>query len=288
MSAGAASVTEPTISSGRAWVLHRRTRGADGVARDHRPGLPERSTEGRAPRLDRIEGGGIGEVPPLRVAAAGGEEGGRRRDGRVRDRFAELLQGRDGIARDLVGGHALVHDLVHEGAVGTVLQQAADEIGEQVVVRAHRGVDAAAMTVRRAHRRVQGLAHPVQALELEVRALARHVQHRRHRVRVVGRELRIEPVRHPEQAARARQIADICAGLAGEDREAGEALHLGALDFGIPVGALDQPHHHAAPVRLGERPDPIDHVRGPLAVGLHHHAEAIPACQMRGRRAPPR
>ena len=93
----------------------------------------------------------------------------------VHDCAAKLLHRCDGIARDLVDRHTLVHDLVHERAVSAVLQQAADEIGEQVVMRAHRRVDAAAEPVRFAHCLVQGLAHAVQALEFEVRAPARHV-----------------------------------------------------------------------------------------------------------------
>ena len=260
-------------------VSHLAAFGTSGRARDERTRLPHRGLERCARRLDCIDGEGIGEVPPLRIATAGGEEGARRRDARVRHRVAQLLHRRNGIARDLVGRHTLIHDLVYERAVGAVLQQSPDEIGEKIMVRAHRRVDAAADPVRRAHRLVKGLAHPVQALELEVLSPARHVQHGRRRVRVVGRELRIEAIRHAEKPARAREIGDIGARLAGEDGKAVEAQRLRALDLAVPIGALDEAHHDRAPVRCGERTDPIDDVRRAFAVGLHHHAEAVPAAE---------
>ena len=126
---------------------------------------------------------------------------------------------------------------------------------------------------------MQGFAHPVQALELEIRNVARHVQHRGHRVRVVGRELRINAVRHREQPARAREEGDVGARLAGEDGIAVEAQHLGALHLGVPVRPLDEPDHDPAFELPGELVQPVDDVRCPLPVGLHHHAETVPACE---------
>ncbi len=55
--------------------------------------------------------------------------------------------------------------------------------------------------------------------------------------------------------------------------------HLRALDLGIPVGALDQPHHDAAVELFGERLDPVDDVAGARPVGLDDDAEAVPAGQ---------
>ena len=103
---------------------------------------------------------------------------------------------------------------------------------------AHRGVDSAPGAVRLAHRLVQGFPHPVQALELEVFPIPGHVQHRRHRVGVVGRELRIDAIGNPEEPARAREVGDVGARLAGEHGKAVEAEHLGALHLGVPVRAF--------------------------------------------------
>ena len=250
-----------------------------GRARDQRPRFPGGGAERRPRPLDRGDGERIGQVPPPGVAACGQEEGGGGGDARIGECRAQLFHRRDRIARDLFGRHALVHDLVDERIVGAVLQQAADEIGEKVVMGAHRRIDAAADAVARAHRLVQGLAHSVQPLELEARRVVRHVQHRGHGVRVMRGELGVEAVRHRQQPARAGEIGDVGARLAGEDGEAVEPQYLGALDLAVPVGALDQTHHDAAPVPPGERADPVDEVRGPLAVGLHDDAEAVPAAE---------
>ena len=66
---------------------------------------------------------------------------------------------------------------------------------------------------------------------------------------------------------------------------AGEAQHLRALDLGVPVGALDQPHHDPAvqprrPARRASR----DGARA-LAVGLHDDAEPVPAGEASDRPA---
>jgi hypothetical protein len=47
-------------------------------------------------------------------------------------------------------------------------------------------------------------------------------------------------------------VGDVGGGLAGEDREAGQAEGLSALDLGVPVGALDEADHDAAVVLLGQ------------------------------------
>ena len=70
------------------------------------------------------------------------------------------------------------------------------------------------------HSVMQGFAHAVQALKFEPAAIVSgHMQHGCHRMRVVGRELRVDPVTHVQQLARAGDIADVGVGLAGKDRE---------------------------------------------------------------------
>src|SRR3546814_2874728 len=69
--------------------------------------------------------------------------------------------------------------------------------------------------------------------------------------------------------ARAGEVADVGRGLAGEKRIILQPFHLIALDLGIPVGALHQPHvHHSI-----ERVRPGDHRPRALAVRLHRSEE---------------
>ncbi len=88
----------------------------------------------------------------------------------------ELAQPRDRIGDDLVERRLLVDDAVDEGGVGAVLEQAAHEIGQQILVAADRGIDAARLTeaIGRAlgadDLLVERLAHAVQPLELVVAA----------------------------------------------------------------------------------------------------------------------
>ena len=65
----------------------------------------------------------------------------------------------------------IVGQAVDEGGVGAVLEQAAHEVGDEVVVAADRRVDAAVGIDAAAadHLVVQRLAHAVQALQLERR-----------------------------------------------------------------------------------------------------------------------
>src|SRR5688572_25651026 len=94
---------------------------------------------------------------------------------------------------------------------------------------------------------VQALAHAMEALELELRRvgaeLPGEMQHRGHGVRVVRCELRVNAVALLEELARIGDIADVGCRLLDENRKAIEAKDLGALDLGVPVGALDQSDH---------------------------------------------
>ena len=123
---------------------------------------------------------------------------------------------------------------------------------------------------------VQALAHAVQALELE-RRVARHVQDRGDGVGVVGRELRIDAVGLADQLAGVGDVAHVGRGLDREQRKARMTLDLGALHFGVPVGALDQPHHDPPVQPRRGLVKPVDRLARALAIGLHHHPEPVPA-----------
>ena len=98
-------------------------------------------------------------------------------------------------------------------------------------------------------------------------------------MRIVRRELRINPVGHTQQFPRDRDIGHVRCGLGRKDRKAVQSRHLRALDFGVPIGALDQTHHDLAVQSRGQIVQPVNHVCGALSVGLNHHAEPVPTGQ---------
>ena len=166
-----------------------------------------------------------------------------------------------------------------EGGVGPVLQQAAHQIGQQVLVGADRRIDAAVQAgIVVQHRVVQLLPHAVQALEFEL-AIARHLQNADHGIGVVGGELGGDKAagRLAQQVASAGEVGDIGTSLAGKQRVAGQARLLGIFQFAVPVGAFYQSHRNEATLLAGQRGEPAQYRQSALGVGLHHHAELAPA-----------
>ncbi len=96
----------------------------------------------------------------------------------------------------------------------------------------------------------------------------------------MGSELRVNQVRYAEQLFGAGKIRDVGVDLAGIDRIALQAFHLGALDLAVPVGALHQTDHQAATAAGGEVDQVINHERTAFLVGLDHEANPVPACQL--------
>ena len=129
------------------------------------------------------------------------------------------------------------------------------------------------------HAFVQHLAHAMQALELVAVDAAGVLDDARHGERVVGGELRIEPRPHGKQPAGAGGVAEIGHGFAGEHGIVGKPALLCALDLGIPIGALDQPHHQSATQAPRRLLEPVDHRWRALLIGLHGEPEAVPAAQ---------
>lgn len=199
----------------------------------------------------------IGKVEAGGIVSAGAEQGRGTSDGGVRgsDRQAAL---RGQVARCLhrVGDQGVqrdgaVADLVDEGGIGAVFQQAAHQIGQQRLVRADGGVDAAgAVEMLCTHDVVvEPFAHAVQALEFIFPVLeigAGQGVDGGDRAGVVGGELREDRIGRVQQQARAGNIADVGMGFAGVDGKIGLAVELGFLDFAVPVSALDQTDHDAA------------------------------------------
>jgi len=143
---------------------------------------------------------------------------------------------------------------------------------------ADRRVDAAgSLRQFREYRLIERLAHAVEPLELEAAGAARILDDARHGKRVVGGELRKDARACREEPLYAGHVAEVGHGLARVHRIVGKPALLRALDLGVPVGALDQAHGHAAVARGGSLLDPVDRRQGALLIGLHGEAEAVPA-----------
>ena len=224
-------------------------------------------------RLDhRVKRGAVVKIKAARIGALGLKQA--RAGGQIGRR---VVDGVKRIAGDHFGGDVFVDDLVHEAGVGAVFQKAAHQIGQQVAMRANRGVNATAGFLGLEDDVVQGLAHAVQALEFEGRFIGGHFQNGGGGMGVMGGELRIDPVGHRQELAGIGDIADIGGGLRGEDRKALDALDLGALDLGVPIGALDEADHDLAIKPCGQTIKVVKNVAGAVAIGLNHDAKAVPA-----------
>ena len=228
----------------------------------------------------------VAEVDPGRIAPVGIELG-RQRDlvvPRARPRHgADLF---DRVGDEAFYRHIRIADPVDEGRVGAVLQQAPNQVGEQRLVRANRGIDPARPVepVWADDLFVKRFAHSVQALEFILRGRivrSRQVMDRRQRLGIVGGELREHRVGRGQQLAGAGDIGDVGVDLAGIDREVLQPVHLRALDLGVPIGALDQPDHDPPPGPARQIDDPVDHRRAALAIGLDDEAQAVPAAKVR-------
>ena len=88
-------------------------------------------------------------------------------------------------------------------------------------------------------------------------------------------ELGVDRAPLGQHAAGAGDVADVGVGLAGEDGELGETRFLGAFDFAVPVGALDQADHQAAVGAAAEIGEVVDDGGGAAAVGLDDEAESF-------------
>jgi hypothetical protein len=121
----------------------------------------------------------------------------------------------DRVLDDLVDRQAVVLQAIDEGAVGPVLEQAADEIGQEVLVLADGRIDAAAdaEAVALHDLLVEGLAHAVQALELEGAGVAGELEHGGDGVGVVGGELGIEELLLAQQLSGAGEVGDVGEGF---------------------------------------------------------------------------
>ena len=95
-------------------------------------------------------------------------------------------------------------------------------------------------------------------------------------------KLRVNRVRRIQQRLGAGQIRHIGMVFVGKNRVVRQAHLLGALDFRVPVGTLDQAAHQAQLVFAANGDDVLDQVQRPCLVSLHGQTEALPLRAMRG------
>jgi hypothetical protein len=174
-------------------------------------------------------------------------------------------------------GHTFVSQLVHKGRVGAVFQQPAHQVGQQVAVFTHRGVDAAGNAAVLQHLAVYAFAHAVQALQLKGRAFhARHLHDGGNGAGVVAGKLRVDHVVVAEQPCRTGQVGDVGVALVREHRVTRQAPFLRAFDFTVPVGALDQPHHQLDAVAARQGRHFVHQFQAAGLVGLQRQSQAVP------------
>ena len=291
-----------TLHRGRIPCRERGDAAADGGFDLGRAGLRDRRDAGlREPgdcALDRLALREYGEIDAARVGAcrrlAGPIEIDRQRQracaGRSRQRRRQQFL-------DIDRG---IRQLMHERRVRPVLQQPPHQIGQQVPMLPHRRVNAQRHPPHQAARLSGGpggrgrhrsrresgvpgdlpvhrLSHAVQPLHLEARpARLGHLHDRRDRSGVVGGELWVDHVAVADQCRGRGEVGHVGVRLFGEDRVAGQAHFLGALDLAVPVRALDQADHEAQATIPADPRNLVDDLDGARLIRLDGQAEATP------------
>ena len=247
-SAALASYTVPT-------VIRRSWRRGDGPRLRPCQASASRSSCRLSSAFSRSSSGsrtsGSRQIDAGAVAARGSEEC--RAAGRSSDcAWAQALRARRPGSRTSSSSETCSSAMrLTKARIGAVLEQPADEIGEQLLVAADRRIDAhrgprvADMLLELRKLLVKLLAHAVQALELERLAVGQRL-HLADGVGIVGREGRVDDVIRRQQRLRTGEVGNVGRDLAREHRIIGEPADLRRLDLGVPVGALDQADHQLA------------------------------------------
>src|SRR5690349_10191299 len=104
----------------------------------------------------------------------------------------------------------------------------------------------------------------MQTLKFEVACLSGEFEKGRDAQRIVGSELREKARPQGKQFSRTGDVIEVSHRLASEDGISVKSALLCAFDLGVPIGALDQAHHHAPTEAACQRIDIIDHLAGAL------------------------
>ncbi len=192
----------------------------------------------------------IGQVDPGRIGTVREDVAWQRYVGiALRFECGQLYNriGRQFLRRDVRIGHT-----VDKAGIGPVLQQAAHQIGEQVTVAADGRINAhrcLAITLDPAKRVIDILAHSVQPLEFEFCVvLCGQGFHCADCIGVMRSESRVDSIAGCQEPFRTGEVGHVGCDLAREDGKIIIAADLAQLDFGIPIGALDQPDEQLATI----------------------------------------
>ena len=168
---------------------------------------------------------------------------------------------------------------MNEAGVGSILQQAPDQVRQQILVGSDRRIDA--YTATKSGRAVERFAHPMQALEFERRIANLFRQHLNccNRVCIVCRELRINRILRFQHLSRTGQEMKVRARLRCEDRKVRIPLDMRMLDFAVPIRPFDQAHHEAMPCLGGQILHTFDYIARTLLIGLNGQTKTIPILQ---------
>ena len=168
--------------------------------------------------------------------------------------------------------------LPDKGGARTVLEQAANQVGEELATLADRGVYAHAQVRTRLFQRgIERFPHAVQSLELEsAGARLGERQHAGGRNRVVRRELRENEIGALEHLRRGLDIGPIGVAFVGEDGIARDAQLLRALHLRVPIRALYQAHAQLRLAATREVDYLFERLQHARLVSLHGEAEALP------------
>ena len=142
----------------------------------------------------------------------------RHRDFRVADVDA-LADRRNRVGHKLRRRNIMIQNLVHEGCIRAILQQAAHKIRQQLYMRADRRVNADRHVAVLAQDGIKCITHTVELLKFKRRpGFLGHLDNRRRRMRVMGAEHRENIILEFKQLRRTAQIGKIGIGLARKHR----------------------------------------------------------------------
>ena len=187
----------------------------------------------------------------------------------------------DRIFRNLPDRQAIISNPIDKRGISPILEQSADQVGQQVFMAANRGIHPACVPepCPRHDLCIQVLTHTVQSLEFVVQAIASQFRNDGDRVGIMGGKLGIECLAIVQNFPGTGDIGHIGVGFARKHRVALETFYLGMFDFGIPVSTLDQANWNPLTGLLCQIGQKIHQCGRSFLISLHGQAQPIPPGQ---------
>ena len=220
------------------------------------------------------KGRAVGQVKASGILASG-----------VKQRSAQrqwplfTIKTRERIGSNLLRWNLRIDYLIDKAAVGPVLKQPSDQIGQQITMSSNGGINSTLRCMGGADQSVQSGPHAVQALELKTPVIRGHMQDGRDGMGVMGGKLRIDPVSHGKQFADVGDIRDIGGCFSGKHWKPGQSIQLGLFDLAVPIGAFHETDCNLAIVALGQIVKVVNDATGAGPISLNDHTETVPSRQ---------